>query len=274
MEYVVYLDVFLIINLFMDYLILRLTMSVIKIRASKIRIVAAAILGAMYSAAVIKPLVNHSFYLTLINILISLFMIYVAFGFKDLITYFKNFAFFMMVSFFMGGILNYLYYKTYIGKTINKLVFKYMDAGRFIIITVLAYIIIRISIFLIWDRKREFEKIYRVTLKSMDNKVEVMGLLDTGNFLREPVTGEIVHIAEYEVVRKIAGKNIGGVFVIPYTSVGEADGILYGLRIDEMAVTGNDKEIAVKNPIIGIYKGKLSDRREYGMLLNCDIFGK
>jgi hypothetical protein len=33
-------------------------------------------------------------------------------------------------------------------------------------------------------------------------------------------------------------------------------------------------EDAVKNPIIGIYKGKLSDRREYGMLLNCDIFGK
>ena len=118
--YIVYLDVFFMINFLMDYMIILITSKIAKIKKKRIRKLAGAGFGALYSVIVIKPLTNHLFKITLVNILVAAVMVLISFGFMSASVYIKNVLLLFVVSFTMSGIINYLYYSTIIGKYVRN----------------------------------------------------------------------------------------------------------------------------------------------------------
>ena len=58
--------------------------------------------------------------------------------------------------------------------------------------------------------------------------------------------------------------------VVPYNSVGKSHGIMEAFVADKMII-GN-KEI--DNTIIGIHEGKLSQNRQYNMILHPELIEK
>ena len=62
------------------------------------------------------------------------------------------------------------------------------------------------------------------------------------------------------------------IYVIPFHSIGEEDGIMYGIRMDEMVVLVDDEPKFLYNPIIGIYTGNVSKRGNYSVILNRETF--
>ena len=70
------------------------------------------------------------------------------------------------------------------------------------------------------------------------------------------------------------GKDIenGGIYIIPFHSVGEDNGILYGIRLDEMVIERESEELHIKFPIVGIYEGELSANHKYKIILNSGVF--
>lgn len=277
--YIVYLDVFFMINFIMDYMIILITSRIAKVKKKRIRQLAGAGCGALYSVIVIKPLTNHLFKITLVNILIAAVMVLISFGFMSISIYIKNVLLLFVVSFTMSGIINYLYYSTVIGKYVRNVLSgnsnKVVNARKFILVSVLAYILLSAIVRIIFSVRKDMELYYDVKITFRGKSVVVRGLYDTGNGLTEPVNGKMVHIAEYKILKPLLEgdeKAKENIYVIPFHSIGEEDGIMYGIRMDEMVVLVDDEPKFLYNPIIGIYTGNVSKRGNYSVILNRETF--
>ena len=205
--YIVYLDVFFMINFIMDYMIILITSRIAKVKKKRIRQLAGAGCGALYSVIVIKPLTNHLFKITLVNILIAAVMVLISFGFTSASVYIKNVFLLFVVSFTMSGIINYLYYSTVIGKYVRNVLSgnsnKVVNARKFILVSVLAYILLSAIVRIIFSVRKDMELYYDVKITFRGKSVVVRGLYDTGNGLTEPVSGKMVHIAEYKILKPL-----------------------------------------------------------------------
>ncbi len=276
--YVVYLDVFFVINYIMDYILLRLTSIIVKKKAGTFRLCAGAAVGAIYSVAALKPLVRHSIYLTILNIIISFVMVWIAFGFVSKKSLIKNGIVLRVVSFFMGGFLNYLYYSTRVGIVINEAIHNrspgVTNARKFTVVTLLAYLMISLLVKFLRRYKMDEKRYYQIKLIFKGKAVIAEALYDTGNCLVEPVTGKMVHIAQGELIRQLLGRTEAQerMYIIPYQSVGVENGLLYGVRLDEMIIYKPEEEVHIESPVVGIYEGELSVNQKYKVILNSGVF--
>lgn len=274
-QVVVYVDVFFFINFMMDALVLKLTSLVMKNNASRRRIAAAAALGGLYSVIILKPLLNHSSTITFTSIAVAFLMVYAAFGCRTPVLYLKSVIFLALTSFMFGGVMNYLYYATRVGAIVNEIIHgnsnKGINARKFVVVTLLAYGMMVLAVKFVRNYKKEVKLLYDVKLSFKGRSVVTTALFDTGNSLTEPVSGKMVHIAEYRILRPMfkGDEELSDrISVIPFQSVGEKNGILYGIRMDEMVVLVEGKPEFLYSPVIGVYHGELSKTGKYSMILH------
>lgn len=120
--------------------------------------------------------------------------------------------------------------------------------------------------------------------------VYINAIIDTGNFLREPITKTPVIVVEKSALLNIIpdyisnnlDKIINGedidlkkytskIRIIPFTSLGKENGILLGLKADNVLVEMEENNINISNVIIGIYNGNLSKNGKYKALIGLDL---
>ena len=142
--------------------------------------------------------------------------------------------------------------------------------------------------------KLRIEDIYcniRILNKGKEEKIRAM--IDTGNFLKDPITNSPVLIVEKNSLNNILPKKIlentekilegkyefqndemeyaSNFRVLPFSSLGKQNGMLLGFKVDQIETNINDDEIQRRDIIIGIYEKKLSNKKNYeGLIgLNC-----
>lgn len=120
--------------------------------------------------------------------------------------------------------------------------------------------------------------------------VFVKAIVDTGNFLKEPITNMPVIVIEKEVLRGIIpdiilnnlisiinGKEIDvgeyatKIRIIPFTSLGKQNGILIGIKADSIVVNTEEHNILIENIIIGMYDGVLTKTGKYRGLIGLEL---
>ncbi len=277
--YVVYLDVFFMINFIMDYLIIIITSKIAGVKNKRIRKIAGATFGALYSVIIIKPLINHLLRVTLINLAVAAVMVLISFGFICIGVYIKNVILLFLVSFAMSGIINYLYYTTIIGKYMRSVLCgdsnKVVNARKFIFVSLLAYVLLNLAVKLVLFIRKDAQLYYDAKITYKGKSVVVRALFDTGNGLCDPISGKMVHIAEYKILKPLLEgdeKAKENICVIPFHSIGKDDGVMYGIRMDEMVVLVDGEPKFLYSPIIGIYVGNISKQGKYSVILNRDTF--
>lgn len=98
----IYLDIVFVENIIMNYIILFSTGLICKEKIKQMRIVISSIIGSIYSVA--YYITEITLYVTIIaKILLSIIMIYIAFGSKNLKKTFKSLVIFYLTSFAFGG---------------------------------------------------------------------------------------------------------------------------------------------------------------------------
>ena len=105
-----------------------------------------------------------------------------------------------------------------------------------------------------------------------------MALMDTGNLLCDPVSGDPVSILDHEFYEKFREQQQkeGSVLrdtepkmrYIPYQSI-SGTGVIKIFRIEKMCVS-MDGEKWIEKPLIGISEGTISEKQEYQLILNHD----
>ena len=120
-------------------------------------------------------------------------------------------------------------------------------------------------------------------------------MIDTGNFLKEPITGTPVVVVEknllYECIPKEILNNleeiIGGGFekipekirteyisklkLIPFSSLGKQNGMLIGIKPEYIKVKQEEQEEIKKDVIIGIYDKQLTKKGDYRALMGIEL---
>lgn len=155
---------------------------------------------------------------------------------------------------------------------------------------ILGFIIITISFKNIKGRLNKKDMFCNITLNSSNKKTKITAIIDTGNFLRDPITKIPVIVVEKDklnellpeiildnVTNIINGKNVelgeyaSKIRAIPFKSLGKENGLLLGIKMDEVEVDYQDTNYQIKNVIIGIYNGTLSRNGKYSGLIGLDI---
>lgn len=293
----IYLDVVLIENLIMNYIILFATGYILKIKLNHIRLIISALLGGIYSILAYMEVLEiyTNFFM---KILLSVVMVYLAYNAKNIKLLLKQITIFYLTSFVFGGCSFALLYFV---KPQEILMRNGMLIGTYPLkIAVLGGIVgfaISVIAFKVVKRKLNKKDMFcDITVFIGEKKIKAKSMIDTGNMLKDPITRMPVIVVEkdilYEIIphkildnlEKIIGgeisneiyeeeviKYISKFRVIPFTSLGKENGMLLGLKVKKVIVEIDFNEEEIKDVIIGIYNKKLSKKNKYNALIGLDI---
>ncbi|MGN1267818.1 MAG: sigma-E processing peptidase SpoIIGA, partial [Dorea sp.] len=109
-----------------------------------------------------------------------------------------------------------------------------------------------------------------VKLCKGSQKVQVKAMIDTGNSLRDKVTGKAVNIITSSVARELGwGEQTQQIRYISYCSIGKKDGVMPLMVLDSMYVNTEPGK-NIEKPLVAICDEEISTDG-YKMILNPDV---
>ena len=292
----IYIDIVIIENLIMNYIILCATGIVSKNKIRYLRLIMASLLGAIYSVvAYMKILEIYSN--IVLKILLSVIIVYIAYNPQTVKKLWKTLVMFYLVSFVFGGVAFSLIYiikpQDIIMK--NGLFLGTYPLKTIILGAIVAFAIIIIAVKIIRKKFTTKDMICDIEIMLNNKKINTKALIDTGNMLKEPITNTPVVVVEkillYECIPKEILNNINQIIggdlekipqqiqsqyisklkLIPFSSLGKQNGMLIGIKPEEVTVINDENENKINNVIIGIYNKSLTKRGEYRALIGIEL---
>lgn len=255
--YELYIDVFFLVNFMMDYLLLRLTGKMLRCQTSHGRVCAGALLGACLTCVVtVVPGIPGAVKFILFHGGVSVLMLKTGLKIPWDKTIFRAYLFLYISAFLTGGVMGFFR--------------QYLRAGSlFFALAVLGYSV-SMGAFRLVEYLAE-RKVGRcqVRLWKGDRSCEVEALVDTGNRLRDSLTGKPVSIIAKETAAYLDPGYIHEERYITYHSVGKKEGKMPLLALDGMCVKRNP-EIWVELPLAAVCEEEIT-KDGYKMLVNPDL---
>ena len=222
---VIYLDILLILNFFVDFLLLLGTNRLAGHPPQKGRAALSALLGSLYAIATLMP--GFSFLgNTLWRTVCLLIMGGVAFGFQR--NAIRRIFLFYLLSMALGGVA--------MG-----------SSGSFWGLLGAALAVAALCIF--GFRGKLGKEFLPVELCYGENRIKLTALRDTGNTLRDPITGQPVLIIGLGAAKRLTGLTekelydpvgtigkLPGLRLVPYRAVGKEGGMLLALRLQNVRI--------------------------------------
>ena len=226
---VVYLDLVMLLNFLVDFLLLMGTNRLSGFSADGRRCAGSALLGAVYSGVCFLP--RFAFLGNTLWRMVSLFLMSsIAFGWNR--SALRRGTVFVLLSMALGGVA--------LG----------LGSGRFdrlIFSAVVVWLLCRMGFG--GNMGQEF---LPVTIRDHDRILTLIALKDTGNTLRDPITGEPVIVIGADAAEQLTGLSAAalsapmdtvvqnpGFRLIPYHAVGQPDGMLLAKGYADVQIGNN-----------------------------------
>lgn len=259
LEVILYLDVFFLINLGMNVLLLWLTAKILHISVNRRRVAAAAFPGTLWACLAVCFL-RTPFWkwgrLLGTWVVVPAGMLRIAFGKKRSGELRKQLLVFWIVSAAAGGIFEAVF-----------------SAGGGSLVWFLCcasgvYFGGRAAAGFLQETRQMQKNLYEVTLYYHGRTEQLTALWDTGNQLYEPYGHRPVHVITQEAAKRLC-ETVDRVIYIPYSAVGTGYGMLTGIQLDAMEVKKDGVLVRhCEAPWIAVSKEPLSIRHRYEMLLH------
>ena len=280
----IYVDVLVLENVVINYLILLLTAKFAKNKTSHLKLFLASLVGALYVVLLLLFPNMKVYYSTTAKIALSMLIVAIAFSPSKLVPFIKALVTFYVSTFiFAGAAFAFFYFNQTGGFVKNGMVYVWNSKWTslfFAIIT--AGIIIRVF----WDivQQRLTKEKLLIPLKiAFENEItDLSALIDTGNSLYDPLTNSPVVVVEFNAIKHILPMEIQSIFdksieddltsvtrivsdsswlsrfrLIPFKSLGKENGMLIGFKPDYIEVGENTEKKGVTDVIVGIYNRAL-----------------
>lgn len=293
----VYLDMLILENLIMNYLILWVTAKFSKERTSFIRLIMSSAIGAAYATIMFFPSFKFV-YTFLFKILLSFVLIVVAFYPSKLKQFLKLVAIFYIVSFVFGGAAFGLFYFTNFGAILSNGIFYISNFPVKILLvsSTASYVIIRFAWSAIQNRLSKDNLFVMVDICVETKKTNIRALIDTANSLYDPISNLPVMVVEYNAIKELLPDDLRKIFekckendlalisnivsgtewisrfrLVPFSSLGKENGMLVGFKPDEVLIKMIEGNKEIRNIIVGVYNKKLSKDESYSALLHPEV---
>ena len=279
---VVYADVLLIVNLFVNYALLLCSSMIMKKHTQRLRILLGAAIGAFYGFVVFLPELPSLAEFAL-RFAATVLIVLGAFGYKNLPSFLRSFFTFFAVSFVFGGIMLVLWVTVApIGMIYNNgAVYFDIDLAVLAVSTVVSFAVVSL-IAHFTARRAPKDSIAFVKISYKGKEVKLTALIDTGNSLCETFSGYPVVLGEAESLEKIMpdavrafidGDDVSSspeMRLVMHKTV-SGTGVLPVFRPDYIEVKSVSHSIKTSEVYVAVTKNNLA-RGEYEMILNPALF--
>lgn len=284
---VVYADVLVCINIIITYIFLVCVRVFTNIPTSKVGIAVASLIGG-FSAFIIF-LGDIGIILSLLyKLIVGAVIVTVGFFPRRFKSFVKVFLAFFGVSFLFGGAVFFLQVTTSARKFFYYNGTVYFDMS---IKYLIGAVLVIYGLFLAFDfflgRYTAKNNIYVVSITFRDVTVKLRGMVDTGNGMRDGISGNPVFVADISSVvplfsfEEIDFLKSGDLLSVPETlrnkyrllpcATVKGGGLLSGFVPDKVSVDINKKSCTIPKVVVALTTEKLSDG-EYDVLLNKNIY--
>lgn len=235
----IYLDVILLENMCMNYIILFATGLILKIKIKQIRIIFSSLLGGIYSilsfAQILEIYSNFVF-----KIMISIVMIYIAFDSRSVKQLLKQIILFYLVSFAFGGCAFCLLYFI---KPQDILIQNGVLRGTYplkiaLLGGIVGFVVVNIAFKIVKGRISKKDMFCDIEIFFRGKSTKIHAMIDTGNMLKDPISGIPVIVVEKQKLEK----------VIPVAIIDNLNSMLGGGKENEL--TQEEKEYLPKFRVI------------------------
>lgn len=293
-EYI-FIDVLFLENFIMNYITLYATGKYLSKDINYKKFIIGAAIGSLYSVFVMFP--QMEFYQTIVvKFIISFVIVLIVFDFKTIFNCIKNLLVFYIVNIVIGGFIFAAFYM--LGSTPyynNGILYTNGISSRIFLLGIaFAYVGFKIINELI--KKKRLENSYvNLTITFENKQAKLKGLIDTGNFLNDPISKTPVIVVELKALKGILPddilklyKNNGINFdevvraleqsswvsrfrLIPFSALGTENGLIVGFKPDFVKLLDKSHDLLIKNVIVAVSSNNLSRDDNYQALLNPEI---
>ena len=272
----VYADILFLVNLIVDYFLLRISLTVLKITSKTWRLVLSAITGGLFSFYIFLPK-SPLLIEILAHLLMNSVMMLICIGFKGFKTFLRGMLVHFGVVCCYGGIMTALWqiFKPQGMIINNSVVYFNISPVVLIITTILGYFLYMIfsKIFAVSSKSA---KRCNITFYALGKSVGASAIIDTGNSISDIMSDSEIIIADKSVANALFGSlDIAKdpllatrYRTIPCNTV-SGNSILEGFRCDICQVYLEDKIISLYNPVLAISKTPIKE--DYSVILNPKI---
>ncbi len=278
---IVYADILIAVNLIVDYFLLRVTLSLLRVQPPTYRLLLSALLGGVFSLYIFLP--DFGFFADIATrILMSASMMLVCLGFGNLKFFLRANAVFFTVSCSYGGIMISLWQLLKPKGMIinNSVVYFNISPVVLALFTALGYFL-----YLVFSRlftiSAKAASRCQITLYYGDKRVSATAIIDTGNSLRDILSDSEIIIGDKSLLISLFGtlQHTEGELTkrfraIPCTTV-SGTGFLKGFRCDKGEIFFEKEKIFLKNPILAASEKPMKE--DFSAILNpkiLDLRGK
>ena len=211
-----YIDLFFIFNVIMDYIIIMSTSILLKRRTSYIRMILSSLIGGISSLVLFTSL--NKIVIEIVSIVI---MVLISFGYNDIRYLIKNILYMYILSTLLGGII-YLFN---------------IKVSNSMFLTYLIIIVISIEVMILYMKENKkmrsiYNNYYKVDIYFKDReKLSLIGFVDTGNNLYDPYKKRPVIIVSDKYIKE--DKYI----LVPYHTI-SGNGLLKCIKPDIIFIDG------------------------------------
>ncbi|WP_028595815.1 sigma-E processing peptidase SpoIIGA [Paenibacillus assamensis] len=305
---VIYADIILVTNFILDWTLLALTARMRSIRASTFRMLGAAALGTVYAGVLFFPTVP--FLVTIGGkVLLSICMLVTAFGYQSFGNLVRNLGAFYFHAFVIAGGafgIQYLWKDasswTMFAAAADWASRQDLPTGGAIVVFGLVFALLIYK--LAWGERKQqvHHESYSVELEVVIGSITrtCTGLIDTGNGLKEPLSGTpviVMDVSLWEDVLPLHWKEIvksgsvmermGGftdsdrphesIFdesrmrLLPYRAVNQSNSWMLGFRPDYIRLKHGERCYMTKKVVIGLEGENLSQERRFQAIIHPEL---
>lgn len=292
----IYLDVILLENLCMNYIILFATGLIHKVKIKAWKLFVASLIGGIYSILSFAP-VLEIYTNFLFKLILSVVMVYISFHPQNVKQLFKELIIFYLVSFAFGGCAFALLYFI---RPQDILARNGVLTGTYpikiaLLGGIVGFVIVNIAFKVVKGKLSKKDMFCNISIFINGKEKEIKAFIDTGNLLKDPISGIPVIVVEVseleEMIPKEIVENLNEILqgkdtkalteipedyklkfrIIPFSSLGKQNGLLLGFIADKVIINLEETKNELSNIIIGIYEKNLTKNGLYTGLVGIDI---
>lgn len=279
------------ISWFQDAILLWMVAKINAVKVKRLRLIAGGMIGGLFQFFMLVNLVSggllNSWVLmpVVFLVIVPLFMVGLAFGFRNFKSFFRNLGYVYLLSFLLAGF--------HWGLDIVNQRFIHWEISiwwRFLLHVTLILIMGELGWGIVHRKFWEQICLYPIQISWEGRMLKLNALLDTGNRLQDPITRVPVIIVELkqikdqlpvEFIKWIEHLQLGElglntklpdfweerVRVLPFNSLGKEHGLLVGFRSDEVKVWLKQQAVISRNVVVGLSNESLSREGAFHALI-------
>lgn len=214
MKNIIYLDVLIILNIYVTYFLLLGSAKLVGEKLKRYRLILGCLAGGVFSLLILFDL--SLLWQVLIKLLMGILLVIISFPIKGVKYILKCTFIFFLINFIYGGFMFALWFFVHPSGMVykNGVAYFNISAIGLAVSTIIAYLVVSLICRFLNKRSSDSEK-RSVLISFCGRETELVGFCDTGNKLCDVFSGIPVVVCEYNAISSMLPRKLEGYFKNP-----------------------------------------------------------